>query len=214
MAQAPRTHCDNYDYFILAQNVQDEISYNETLLATQFEQQTLIFSDKRTPTIQIFSHVLPTNDDDMGIAQDVTLWRTPAQVAPPTYGGEIPVNITLGDQVTLLGYDLEQSDNQLIVTLYWQALTPFDDRYQAFVHLFDGTENVAQMDTAPECAANPTTRWEAGQIIPDPHIVDLTGDYSGEVVINAGMYNLLTLDRLPAPNNPHNLISLQTITLK
>jgi hypothetical protein len=211
MAQAPRTHCDNYDTFILAQNVQDEMGYNDTLLATKFLQQSLNFPPT---TIQIFGNSPPSSENNTPTMQDTTLWRTPAQVAPPTYGGEIPVNTTLGDQVTLLGYDLQQTDTQLIVTLYWQAIAPFDDRYQAFVHLFDGTENIAQLDTAPECAANPTTRWEAGQIIPDPHIIDLPANYEGDVVINAGMYNLLTLNRLTTPNNPNNLIQLQTLTLK
>jgi hypothetical protein len=100
------------------------------------------------------------------------------------------------------------------VTLYWQALELIDRNYQAFVHLYDG-RLWAQHDGAPECGINPTTRWERGQIIADPHIVDLPTDLpEGSIPLLVGMYDLLTETRLPVAGSPDSAIRLTELTVE
>lgn len=62
------------------------------------------------------------------------------------------------------------------VTLYWQALAPLAQDYQAVVQLVDGQGQVwgAGMER-PDSALNfyPTTRWQVGEVVRDDHDVNL-----------------------------------------
>jgi hypothetical protein len=116
-----------------------------------------------------------------------------------------------------LGFDVDgrrkSSGDQLVVTLYWEALAPLPRNYQAFVHLYDG-RLLTQHDGAPDCAMNPTTRWEPGQIIADAHILTIPADVTaGSPKLLAGMYDLVTTDRLQVPNMPDDLITLMEIEI-
>jgi hypothetical protein len=118
----------------------------------------------------------------------------------------------------LLGYDLDTREayagGQVTVTLYWQALAPFDNNYQVFTHLYDG-QMWGQHDGAPECALNPTTRWEPGQIIADPHIIPVEpGAPAGPVPLLVGMYDLLSKERLAVPGTADNVIHLADVWLR
>lgn len=78
------------------------------------------------------------------------------------------VTVTFGDQLTLVGYDLETVNDQLLIRLYWQALTNMDTDYQAFVHLTtaDDATPLAQIDVSPARATRPTTTWDdTGEIL-------------------------------------------------
>jgi hypothetical protein len=86
--------------------------------------------------------------------------------------------------------------------------------YQVFAHLYDGQTLWAQHDSAPECAIMPTTRWEPGQVIPDPHLIDLPANMPlGPMPLFVGMYDLLTRDRLPVPDVPNNMVPLAEINV-
>jgi hypothetical protein len=150
---------------------------------------------------------------------DEPLWLSPADAIPATYGGENFVEVTLGDeQVRLLGYDVNVDEahpgGEVVVTLYWKVLKPFDQNYQAFVHLYDG-ELIGQHDGMPACDAKPTTGWVPGQIIVDPHIVPISNEARpGKLQVMTGLYNLITQERLQTPNNNDNLIKLQAIKIE
>ena len=117
----------------------------------------------------------------------------------------IPLESQFGELVKLRGYalDLTQAapNGQIAVTLYWEALSSFQDNFQSFVHLHDGTTMHGQSDGAPECDINPTTRWEPGQLVPDTHFVPISADVPIDqpIPILIGMYNLITLERLADP---------------
>ena len=89
--------------------------------------------------------------------------------------------------------------------------------YQVFVQLYDPLSQTvpAQLDTAPDCAINPTTRWEPGWVVPDAHIVALPTDLEPglELTILVGMYDLLTFDRLPVPGWPNGAVELGKIEI-
>jgi hypothetical protein len=150
---------------------------------------------------------------------DYHQWWAPEQVAPPTTGGAVPVHTVFNDEIELLGYDLRASQAHrggwLEVTLYWRPLVPLVRNVQVFVHLYDGQTLWAQHDGAPECAMMPTTRWEPGQVIPDPHLIELPADMPpGPMPVFVGMYDLATRDRLPVPDVAHNMVPLIEVDIQ
>jgi len=216
MAQAARTHCPDLATFVYAARVQDVVLYDPDLLATLAEQARVTVAGQ--PGLVIYGRS-PTDAVPLRDAAGRALWRAPADVAPPTFGGHYPVQVTLGnEQVRLLGYDLDTADavpgGRVVVTLYWQALAPFDQNYQVFTHLYDG-ELRAQHDGAPDCAIMPTTRWEPGRIIRDPHVISLPPDMpQGAVPLLVGMYNLLTYERLSRADTGADAIHITNVTVR
>jgi hypothetical protein len=176
MGQAARTHCPDFETFLLVSNAQDEIPYEPEWLEGLFLQQAVVVEGQ--VAMRVFGR------EDRGEAVVITpdnqaKWLTPEQVRPPLFRGQIPVEVNLADQVVLAGYEISSTavspGERLTVRLYWEVLAPFDANKQIFTHLTDGRVQ-AQHDSAPECAVNPTTRWEPGQIIVDPHIIEMPAD--------------------------------------
>jgi hypothetical protein len=215
LSQADRTYCEDFSTFLIAENAQDDIPYDAELI----EELNLIgrITVGGRDGIDILRR---DNNGEVTIADATNFrrWLTPQDVVPPMKMGEYKVDIELGDQVRLLGYDLDTSTaepgRRLKITLYWEALTTLDRNYQVFVHLYDGQMR-AQDDGAPECAYNPTTRWEPGQIIVDPHIVDLPDDFPDhEVPLLVGLYDLITEDRLEIQGNIDDAILLRMLKIR
>lgn len=130
--------------------------------------------------------------------------------------------VTLGEGISLLGYDLTPAsvkpDQDLTVTLYWQAQASVDAWFKVFAHLIgpDGTL-LSQHDGLPAEGAAPTSQWLAGEVIIDRHIIPIPADApSGECTLYVGMYSPDTGDRLLALDAngnpyPHNAIPLRTV---
>lgn len=215
MAPSSRTHCANFETFIVAQNAQDAIPYDAAWLDGLFLQADVLVNGR--PSLQIYGRQ-PVTAVPRVEAANQTLWFTPAQVAPAPPPIAYPLDVVLGDdQIRLLGYDLDRDSaapgEQIVVILYWEALRPLSRNYQAFVHLTDGNL-LAQHDGAPECDINPTTRWEPGQIIADPHLIAVPADAAnGAPELFAGMYDLLTGERLTISEMPDNLVRLTNIAI-
>lgn len=110
---------------------------------------------------------------------------------------EHPLGINLGDQVTLLGYDLERREGEIILTFYWQARREMGEDYTVFVHLLEGEEIVAQADSQPQNGDYPTSIWDEGEVVIDEHRL-ATGELPpGEYDLGVGIYLLETMERLP-----------------
>ena len=202
MAQAPRTHCSQADLFILADNVQDEVVFAPNLIENKVQREvsqsmTLLFSEGFEFRLggRMFSA---------------------EEIRKPLTGGTNWVGVPLGEDVTLAGYDLIlQSENRYEVVLYWHAHDYFDRNFQAFVHVVDDEGNlITQHDSAPECGINPTTRWEPDTIIRDPHQIEMPADWSADqpFYLMAGMYDLLSQERLPVEGEPGNFVDLVGLT--
>jgi 4-amino-4-deoxy-L-arabinose transferase-like glycosyltransferase len=126
-----------------------------------------------------------------------------------------PLDYQVGDQITLLGYQLSgplQSGKPLTVTLIWRADgTPQEDLI-VFVHLLDGQspsggnspELLAQHDGPPRYGRYPTWAWQSGDVIPDEHPLEVPELPAGHPVLVTGMYRADTLERLPivGPDGP------------
>jgi hypothetical protein len=116
---------------------------------------------------------------------------------------------TFGGVARLLGYSLDAEavapGESVDLVLYWQALAPLDDDYTVFTHLL-GEHNPATNgplwaghDGQPDGGHYPTTGWQPGQIILDVHPLSIPADTPrGEYRLEAGLYLLATLARLPA----------------
>lgn len=111
------------------------------------------------------------------------------------------VEANLGDRVTLLGFDMDETTllagKTLSMTLYWQARQEMDVGYKVFVQLVGANGVLAQIDAIPANDARPTTGWIAGEVIADLYALALPADAPpGEYQLIAGLYDPTTLRRL------------------
>jgi 4-amino-4-deoxy-L-arabinose transferase-like glycosyltransferase len=146
------------------------------------------------------------------------------RVVPEQPASTIPghtLGYRVGEQIALIGYQVSkpiQSNSPLTVTLYWRADAPPTGDYRVFVHLLDESENGAvqllvQHDCPPRYGRYPTLAWQAGDLIPDEHVLQVPALSAGSRVrLVAGMYRPDTLERLPVlgPSGrmPNDLIPL------
>jgi 4-amino-4-deoxy-L-arabinose transferase-like glycosyltransferase len=127
--------------------------------------------------------------------------RTRSAIAKPTHHTQY----FLGNDITLKGYDITALDASVIVTLTWTAKTPPPQDYSVFIHLMDENGDViAQHDGPPVGGCYPTSWWLPGDSVTDPHILPLTVPLAANTVqLRVGMYDQITLTRLPAYNEKH-----------
>jgi hypothetical protein len=115
------------------------------------------------------------------------------------YDSSLDVNEDLG--LTSIG-----AGETVTLTLYWQALQVPENDFRVFVHLVDETGAlVAQDDVSPRGGGYPTWAWHSGDLVADPHPVELPDELpAGRYTWLVGMYRPDTLERLPVvgPEGP------------
>jgi hypothetical protein len=125
-----------------------------------------------------------------------------------------PMHIELGEKVVFLGYETRLAPNsqrttdgpiQLKVKTVWSTLSPMAVDYTIFVHLLnEDNELLTNSDTQPLNGRYPTSQWKVGEIIVDTFTLSLepeiyAANHRCETCrIAMGMYNLETMQRLPA----------------
>jgi hypothetical protein len=102
----------------------------------------------------------------------------------------LPVGVTMGDGVELLGFEapvLEgQRGDSLELDLFWRSLDSSPAPGLAVLHLTDDSGNVlSEVASAPVGGRIPFSSLEAGQVIRDPRLIVLPGD------LTPGVYNLI-----------------------
>ncbi|MGC9346654.1 MAG: hypothetical protein ACP5JG_00835, partial [Anaerolineae bacterium] len=214
-----RTMCGHPDYYIVARNVQDEISIDHEELARDYAPVIRVLVED-APKITIYERVGEADAvKTLNAADYVELYDAGTTVdahLPQADMGQHRVGADFGDVGRLLGYDLSQRavrrGGVLTVTLYWRALTSPARNYQVFTHLVAGDQLVAQDDGAPACDHAPTSLWEEGEIIRDEHFIDIDEAAPlGDLSLTIGMYDLLTFDRLPVDGGPQDKVHLTTV---
>jgi hypothetical protein len=121
---------------------------------------------------------------------------------------------TLGGQITLLGYRLASQTlapgEELALSLVWQAETEIEGSYTVFVHLADGSGQIAaQHDAPPQNGAYPTDLWLPGEVVDDTHTLSLPVNAPpGDYTLQVGLYLQASGKRLPAPGWPDGAITL------
>ncbi len=133
-----------------------------------------------------------------------------ALFAPPPMDFE--VGARFGDVAELVGYDLPPepyvSGQPITVTLYWRGLDGASGAdYTVFAHLLAADGHlVAQHDGPPAAGARPTRGWLPGEIVIDPHGMTFREPYVGTAVVEIGLYDGATLDRVPLADGETSLI--------
>jgi hypothetical protein len=114
-----------------------------------------------------------------------------------------PMGATFAGAIELLGYDAAELPGALEVTLHWRNLEPLDTDYTVFVHVLgDDDQVIAQDDVQPKGGTYPTSVWDVGEVIVDPHSLTLPpGLPAGQYRLRVGMYRLETGERLPVDAN-------------
>jgi 4-amino-4-deoxy-L-arabinose transferase-like glycosyltransferase len=116
---------------------------------------------------------------------------------------EHPVGARLGEAFELLGYDLDrdrvQPGETVHLTLIWRCRETTDTAYTVFTHLLDAGEQIrGQKDNPPVNGAYPTTLWVRDEIVVDRYPIPVDADAApGRHVIEVGMYDPVTIQRLP-----------------
>ncbi|MCL4459553.1 MAG: glycosyltransferase family 39 protein [Chloroflexi bacterium] len=104
-----------------------------------------------------------------------------------------PAYYRMGDQITLLGYNLEPNslidEGVLRFTLFWLAERPIARHYLVNVQVLDQEGNVRLVrTTAPVDRQYSTTRWEQGEIVRDIYTVGpLTGLSDSEYLLQVAL---------------------------
>jgi 4-amino-4-deoxy-L-arabinose transferase-like glycosyltransferase len=142
------------------------------------------------------------------LAQPAEVTRVWIQSTVPSFEAPSDIGkvyeVDLGDQITLLGYDLDSGPvkpgENVHVTLYWQAQREIEASYKVFVHVYDEEGNiVAQRDWLPELGVRLTVDWEVGEVVADRHTVPIDmGVSAGEYAVAVGMYEEGSGERLAA----------------
>jgi hypothetical protein len=157
----------------------------------------------------------------------------PLDVVTTDPSPQFPLNQSFGNQITLLGYDLTDEDNQPIqnqkpvpsqaegskienlkLTLYWRADAAPEIDYTTFLHLRNNeNEKVAQKDSPPANGRYPTSLWAEGEIIVDELVLPLTDVPAGEYTPVVGLYDFVTDIRLPLDESLATELPLESVTL-
>jgi hypothetical protein len=140
------------------------------------------------------------------------------KIAPREYSIpliERPLNHRLGDQVALIGYDLDRAAVQpgetVRLRLYWQALQHPVADYTVFAHIREGDNQiVAQQDSPPQDGGYPTSFWDTGEVVIDDRVIEIPADAPpGKYPIRIGMYLPVDGTRLPIDGD----LSVTEVTL-
>ena len=156
----------------------------------------------------------------------VTLFEVKVEARPRLYrppAMEHHLDVVLGDDVRLLGYDLVTTSiepgDAVELTLYWQALRKIEYIYAVFNHLIgsDGTL-VGQMDSWPQGGAYPTLYWLPNEVVKDHYTIPVSPDAPpGEYMLRVGMYDAATGERpvtlVDGAPVPERYVVLTTITV-
>ncbi len=113
------------------------------------------------------------------------------------------LNATFGDVITLHGFQLDSatipSNNQLPITLYWQALQPPPANYLVTLRLLDTAGNIALTGPAevPVGQMYPTAAWPLDDVVADYHAFALDPSLPpGDYQLQVGLFPAFSTDGL------------------
>ncbi len=136
--------------------------------------------------------------------------------------GVTPLPATFEDDagpiIQLHGYQMDQQERQLSLTLYWGAAAAGRLDYTRFVHLVSADSQqppAVQNDGWPRGNSYPTGQWVAGEIVDDSLTLDLSGVPAGDYQLFTGLYRNLgdTFPRLEAVDENGSLLPFERVAL-
>lgn len=127
------------------------------------------------------------------------VWVVNGRYDPDAFDAFEGVEHLFDNKIALVRYRVTVDETAVTVELLWQALEEMERPYTAFVHLLDGSGQVAaQLDRPP--AGYPTTDWRPNETIYDRYVVPLPAEFpAGSYTVQSGFYYLPTLQLLGEP---------------
>jgi hypothetical protein len=218
---AERSYCPGPQLYVVAAQVQDEMPLDRADLQANYHLAATV-ERGGDALLQIYTSPAPGNPRTYWLHEYTGAFdaatTTPDAVLPPQPHDYVPVEATLGNQVRLLGYRLDQpvvspsaplrtglAERSMVapgqtveLTLYWEALAPLEQNYHVFTHLYRDGEMWGQADGIPQCGLWPTLRWQPGEVVADRYRLTLRPDTpAGAIPLSVGMYTLPDGVRLP-----------------
>lgn len=144
---------------------------------------------------------------------------TPYLADSSTLANATPLNIELGDEMMLLGYQgngaVLEAGQTLALSLFWQAEKQASRPYTVFIHLVDNNgQIIAQQDNWPVQGSWPPTCWQKGQPIQDTYQLTIPPETPpGTYQLYVGMYDSQNGARLTTPTG-QDAITLPPLTVK
>ncbi|MBN1312163.1 MAG: glycosyltransferase family 39 protein [Anaerolineae bacterium] len=123
-----------------------------------------------------------------------------------------PIDARFAGAIRLTGYGMSGMSiipgGALQVALAWEALQEMDRDYTIFVHLVDDEQHIwGQMDSPPAGGNRPTSTWQVGETSVDRLAFQVDPETPpGTYRLQAGWYELATLERLPAVDATGNTL--------
>ncbi|MDH4135830.1 MAG: glycosyltransferase family 39 protein, partial [Anaerolineae bacterium] len=112
-----------------------------------------------------------------------SVYKVPQKVPHEAYPYEHVSMVDFGQQVRLLGWEVEgelaelEGLNYLVITMYWQSLQPITENYRVYLKLVDGDGQVwREDDSNPIFGFFLTSQWEEGVILRDKHGLEVPPD--------------------------------------
>jgi hypothetical protein len=111
--------------------------------------------------------------------------------------------------ILLHGYNLQQDETGITVTLYWECLAQTPTNWTIFAHLRNQAgEIVSQKDGPAGSGYYPPTFWRPGEFIVDKLAVPLPQPSARTYNLFVGLYDPVTQARLAVPEEPANEVIL------
>lgn len=160
-------------------------------------------------TTQTLTHAFPSatvthiHPEAASLMRDADLIGIPAGAHLPARAHGVHAQFSPG--LTLLGFDWSgpnvKAGESIFLTLYWQADTDLHSDLTAFTHVQTGQPDsplLTQRDGQPCQGFYPTSRWRAGDVVPDGFAITIPREATpGEYPLAVGWYEYPSLERLP-----------------
>lgn len=112
---------------------------------------------------------------------------------------QTPVGAVFSDQIELVGYTLRIEDERLFIEIAWKSTNIMVNSYKLFIHAVDNSGTIlSQIDIIPRQNTYPTYLWLPGEVVTETYALDRI---EGMAALRIGVYDALTLQRLPVTGN-------------
>jgi hypothetical protein len=143
---------------------------------------------------------------------------TTVEVVPRERDFDVPVMLNavranFGGEIEILGYELAQTKSALEIILYWRALAYVSRDYKYFVHLWQGENLVAQVDSMPLDWQYWTSWWAPGEVVRQHVVFDVEAFESEEFGVTTGFYDPDDGERVSVMLPDGSIIESSLVTL-
>ncbi|MBN1963955.1 MAG: glycosyltransferase family 39 protein [Anaerolineae bacterium] len=141
-------------------------------------------------------------DDDVHFNYDLYAIETALRWVQPRVNAPLETRPLFGEVARLQGAAISGLDfwpnRRLVLSIYWRARRATDADYTVLLHVTDGDNLVATWDHTPGGGEYPTYLWTPGEYVVDVLNISLGQDVPpGEYRVEVGLYDAVTLERLP-----------------